>query len=90
MKRRTFMRTAGTVSALAAAGPALAQKAPDKVVLLLNWYTYGEHAPFFLGKEAGIYAADGIDLDIQEGRGSAARGWPAAKGGRSPLGRDWL
>lgn len=76
MKRRTFMRTAGavsagTVSVWAATSPALAQKAPDKVVLMLNWYTYGEHAPFFLGKEAGIYAAEGIDLDIQEGRGSA-------------------
>src|SRR5579871_3795812 len=44
----------------------------DKVVLMLNWYVYGEHAPFFYGKAKGIYAADGIDLEIQEGRGSAA------------------
>ncbi len=72
MKRRTFVQTAGALSALVSAAPAFAQpKAPDKVVLLLNWYVYGEHAPFFLGKEAGIYAAEGIDLDIQEGRGSA-------------------
>jgi NitT/TauT family transport system substrate-binding protein len=46
--------------------------AADKVVLMLNWYIYGEHAPFFLGKAKGIYAANGIDLEIQEGRGSAA------------------
>jgi NitT/TauT family transport system substrate-binding protein len=46
--------------------------AADKVVLMLNWYIYGEHAPFFLGKMKGIYAANGIDLEIQEGRGSAA------------------
>jgi NitT/TauT family transport system substrate-binding protein len=46
--------------------------AADKVVLMLNWYVYGEHAPFFLGKAKGIYAANGIDLEIQEGRGSAA------------------
>src|SRR5689334_11494069 len=44
--------------------------AADKVVLLLNWYVYGEHAPFYYGKEKGLYAAEGVDLDIQEGRGS--------------------
>jgi NitT/TauT family transport system substrate-binding protein len=51
---------------------ALPAKAADKVVLMLNWYVYGEHAPFYYGKAKGIYAADGIDLEIQEGRGSAA------------------
>jgi NitT/TauT family transport system substrate-binding protein len=49
------------------AGPAVAA---DKVTLMLNWYVYGEHAPFYYGKEKGIFAAEGIDLDIQEGRGS--------------------
>jgi NitT/TauT family transport system substrate-binding protein len=49
------------------AGPAAAA---DKVILMLNWYVYGEHAPFYLGKEKGLYAAEGIDLEIQEGRGS--------------------
>ena len=39
---------------------------------MLNWYVYGEHAPFYYGKAKGIYAAEGIDLEIQEGRGSAA------------------
>jgi NitT/TauT family transport system substrate-binding protein len=48
-------------------GPAAAA---DKVVLMLNWYVYGEHAPFYYGKEKGIFAEAGIDLDIQEGRGS--------------------
>jgi NitT/TauT family transport system substrate-binding protein len=46
--------------------------AADKVVLMLNWYVYGEHAPFFYGKAKGLYAAENIDLEIQEGRGSAA------------------
>jgi NitT/TauT family transport system substrate-binding protein len=44
--------------------------AADKVVLMLNWYVYGEHAPFYYGKEKGLFAAEGIDLEIQEGRGS--------------------
>src|SRR3984893_6999356 len=56
-----------TFCAVLLAGPATAA---DKVVLMLNWYVYGEHAPFYYGKEKGIFAAEGIDLEIQEGRGS--------------------
>ena len=54
--------------ALLMAGPA---GAADKGTLMLNWYVYGEHAPFYYGKAKGFYEAEGIDLDIQEGRGSA-------------------
>lgn len=54
-----------------ALGMASAAQARDKVTLMLNWYTYGEHAPFYLGVERGYFAAENIDLDIQEGRGSA-------------------
>jgi NitT/TauT family transport system substrate-binding protein len=42
----------------------------DKAVLMLNWYNYGEHAPFYLGLVNGLYAKENIDLEIQEGRGS--------------------
>jgi NitT/TauT family transport system substrate-binding protein len=45
-------------------------KASDKAVLLLNWYVYSEHAPFFLGLERGFFSHEGIELQIQEGRGS--------------------
>lgn len=71
MKRRHLVNSACAVaiaSALPAAAPAQTR---EKVTLLLNWYVYSEHAPFFIGKEKGFYEAEGIDLDIQEGRGSA-------------------
>jgi NitT/TauT family transport system substrate-binding protein len=42
----------------------------DKVTLLLNWYPYGEHAPFYYGLQQGIFAKYGIDLTIQPGQGS--------------------
>ncbi|MGC9665919.1 ABC transporter substrate-binding protein [Planosporangium sp. 12N6] len=42
----------------------------DKVTLTLNWYPYGEHAPFYYGKKQGIFAKHGIDLTIQAGQGS--------------------
>jgi NitT/TauT family transport system substrate-binding protein len=69
MKLRHLAALALSLLALAAP-PALAQ-GKDKVVLLLNWYTYSEHAPFYLGKAKGYFDKEGIDLDIQEGRGSA-------------------
>jgi len=52
---------------MALAGPAFAA---DKVTLMLNWYVYGEHAPFYYGKEKGYFSDAGIELEIQEGRGS--------------------
>src|SRR5437588_5258917 len=69
MNRAMTMGTALLAWALLAATPAAAA---DKVVLMLNWYVYGEHAPFYYGKAKGIYAAENIDLEIQEGRGSEA------------------
>ena len=39
--------------------------------LRLNWYLGGLHVPFYYGKDEGFYAAEGIDLTINEGRGSA-------------------
>jgi len=71
MQRRDLVKlTAAAALAAGLAAPALAQ-GKDKVILMLNWYTYSEHAPLYLGKEKGFFDAEGIDLDIQEGRGSA-------------------
>ncbi|MEV0404387.1 ABC transporter substrate-binding protein [Actinoallomurus sp. NPDC050550] len=42
----------------------------DKVTLTLNWYPYGEHAPFYYGKKQGIFEKHGIDLEIKAGQGS--------------------
>ena len=49
--------------------PALAQ---EKATLRLNWLIYGFHTPFHLGVERGYYKAEGIDLEIGEGKGSAS------------------
>ncbi|MDI3470242.1 MAG: hypothetical protein OJF62_002305 [Pseudolabrys sp.] len=42
----------------------------DQVSFRLNWYLGGLHTPFYLGKERGYYKDEGIDLTINEGRGS--------------------
>jgi NitT/TauT family transport system substrate-binding protein len=46
--------------------------AADTASLRLNWYLGGLHAPFYLGVERGYYRDEGIDLTINEGRGSPA------------------
>ncbi|WP_309080691.1 ABC transporter substrate-binding protein [Zhihengliuella sp.] len=40
------------------------------VTLMLNWYPYGEHAPFYYGVDEGIFEEHGINLTIKAGQGS--------------------
>ena len=57
------------IAAVVACAHLSVAQTPQKAVLLLNWYLYSEHAPFFLGKERGYFKEAGIDLDIQEAHG---------------------
>jgi NitT/TauT family transport system substrate-binding protein len=45
-------------------------QATQEATLMLNWYPYGEHAPFYYGVQEGIFAKHGIDLTIDAGQGS--------------------
>jgi NitT/TauT family transport system substrate-binding protein len=47
-----------------------AQGGAESATLMLNWYPYGEHAPFYYGVQEGIFAKHGIDLQIDAGQGS--------------------
>jgi len=71
MKRRSLLHLAAAAALATTFSTGAFAQAKEKVILMLNWYVYSEHAPFFLGKEKGFYDAEGIDLEIQEGRGSA-------------------
>jgi len=46
-------------------------QAQDNVSLRLNWYLGGLHVPFYYGVDRGFYKQEGINLTINEGRGSA-------------------
>jgi len=59
------------ILSLGFATAALSQEERQKVTLMLNWYVTSIHAPMILGLEKGFYADEGIDLEIQEGRGSS-------------------
>ena len=57
----------GVLLALAAA-PAAAQQ---KLDFILNWVPGGDHAPYYYAKKLGWYAKEGIDLNLEPGKGSA-------------------
>ena len=50
-----------------AAAPALAA---EKLDFILNWVPGGDHAPYYYAKKMGWYAKDGIDLNLEPGKGS--------------------
>ena len=52
----------------AAAAPAAAQQ---KLDFILNWVPGGDHAPYYYAKKLGWYAREGIDLNLEPGKGSA-------------------
>ncbi|MBI3370689.1 MAG: ABC transporter substrate-binding protein [Betaproteobacteria bacterium] len=58
------------IAALAAlfAAPAAAQQ---KIDFILNWVPGGDHAPYYYAKKLGWYAKEGIDLNLEPGKGSA-------------------
>ena len=75
-----FTRRAAIAAALSV-GLAAPAGAADKASLRLNFLLSGVHAIFYLGKAEGAYRAEGIDLDIGEGQGSARTVQTVATGG---------
>jgi NitT/TauT family transport system substrate-binding protein len=68
MLRKALHAAVAVAALLITAGQALAA---DQVSLRFNWYLGGLHTPFYLGKERGYYSEEGIDITLNEGRGSA-------------------
>src|SRR4026207_1799116 len=47
-----------------------AQTAPQKVVFALNWFPVGAHAAYWVALEKGYYRQRGLDVDMQNSKGS--------------------
>jgi NitT/TauT family transport system substrate-binding protein len=58
-------------AAFAAATIALPAAAQQKLDFILNWVPGGDHSPYYYAKKQGWYAKEGIDLNIEPGKGSA-------------------
>lgn len=59
----------GLAALLLAPAGARAQE-PVDVDFILNWIAGGDHAPYYYAKEQGWYEDAGIDLNIEQGKGS--------------------
>ena len=65
-------------AAAAIAAPAAAQQSID---FILNWVPGGDHAPYYYAKKLGWYAKEGIDLNLEPGKGRpfSQRARPSAR-----------
>src|SRR5712692_3917823 len=54
---------------LAAAAAPGAQPA-QKIVFALNWFAVGDHAAYWVALEKGYYKARGLDVELQNSKGS--------------------
>ena len=59
------------VAAATGLGAAGQAGAAEKVDFILNWIAGGDHAPYYYAKKMGLYEKAGIDLNIQQGKGSS-------------------
>lgn len=59
---------AGLLLATSMAMPAFAA---EKLVFMIDWLPAGDKAVPYLGVQAGLFAAEGLDVTIQSGRGSS-------------------
>jgi len=70
---RLSLSIALVLLALAASGAGdLAAQAPppQKVVFALNWFPVGDHAAYWVALEKGYYRQRGLDVDLQNSKGS--------------------
>src|SRR5262245_30098039 len=65
MKRSMAPIALLAVLALVAPAPAA-----EKVTLRLDWSYWGGHAPFFVALEKGFFSRRGLEVAIQDGKGS--------------------
>jgi NitT/TauT family transport system substrate-binding protein len=59
----------GLVVALGPGAPS-AQPPPQKIVFALNWFPVGDHAAYWVALEKGYYRQRGLDVDMQNSKGS--------------------
>src|SRR5688572_30982789 len=64
--------TAVFAAAVLVAGVATppAAQTPQKVTFALNWFAVGDHAAYWVALDKGYYKAKGLDVELQNSKGS--------------------
>jgi len=72
---------AGAMLALTVAPGSADAPAPQKVSMILNWIAGGDHAPYYYAQKMGWYKDAGIDLTLEQGKGSTLAAQRVGTGG---------
>jgi NitT/TauT family transport system substrate-binding protein len=84
MKRQSGLARIGLAAALLVLNvtPGAADApAPQKVSMILNWIAGGDHAPYYYAQKMGWYKDAGIDLTLEQGKGSGLAATRVGTGG---------
>ncbi len=74
---KNLLVVVATATALSVSGGAAAA---DKLKLIMNWTADSAHLGFAVAQKGGYYAKEGLDVELQEGRGSAVAAQLVATG----------
>ena len=80
MTRRAWLAVLVTTAVLGGGAPPAWPQAPKPLTLTLNFLAGGPQAGFMYAKKLGLYKDAGIDLTIEEGKGSATTAQLVATG----------
>jgi len=78
MKR--FTRTLAAVAAVLALGALAPASAQTRLKMILNWTYQGPQGIFFLAADRGYFKDEGLDIQIDQGKGSGAAVLEVARG----------
>jgi NitT/TauT family transport system substrate-binding protein len=59
-----------TLAALVTLAGATEAQTPQKLVFALNWFAVGDHAAYWVALDKGYYKARGLDVELQNSKGS--------------------
>src|ERR1043166_1659654 len=68
--QRCVSAVAATVAAVSCLATAAAAQTPEKFTFALNWFAVGDHAAYWVALEKGYFAQRGLDVTLENSKGS--------------------
>lgn len=71
MNRRSWSRTALGAALLSLGDTTVLAQTPEKFIFALNWFPVGDHAAYWVALDKGYFAKAGLDVTLQNSKGSS-------------------